>query len=164
MKKLLAAILSTVMLLTGTNMQVPASAQTQTEEQYDAFDGSDCPSDGDMNQDGMTDLTDAQLLLDRLLGKSDAELPAWRAGDMNGDGSLNAVDLSILKQMLYQKQAGAFLTDEKSILRIITELTYEKGDTPECNPYTGFAGWADDSRQRNMDFSLVYVKNSANII
>ena len=38
-----------------------------------------------------------------------------------------------------------------------TVLTYQKGETPERNPYKGFAAWANDDSKRNMSFSMVYV-------
>ena len=39
----------------------------------------------------------------------------------------------------------------------VTELTYEKGETSALNPYKGFVAWANDDKDRNMEFSLVYV-------
>lgn len=75
---------------------------------------------GDINADGKTDLTDAQLLLDWLLGKPETVLPVWRMGDLNGDGKLTASDLAKLKQIVLQDLIGAAaLTDIESIFTAV---------------------------------------------
>ena len=55
---------------------------------------------GDLNADGKFDDADAKLLLKWLLAEPDTELPDWKAGDMNSDGFLKAIDLSLMKQKL----------------------------------------------------------------
>ena len=55
---------------------------------------------GDINMDGVCDKKDAVLLQSWLLAIPDTELAKWEAGDMNKDGKLNAVDLSLLKRYL----------------------------------------------------------------
>ena len=62
--------------------------------------GSDDPVPGDINADGQCNHEDAVLLFDWLLAKPDVTLANWEAGDIDGSGTLNAVDLSLLKQML----------------------------------------------------------------
>ena len=75
---------------------------------------------GDINADGRTDLADVQLLLDWLLCKPETVLPAWRMGDMNGDGKLTASDLSKLKQIVHQNLINAAaLTDIESIIEAV---------------------------------------------
>ena len=75
---------------------------------------------GDINADGKTDLKDVQLLLDWLLSKPDTVLPAWRMGDMNGDGKLTAADLSMLKRIVNQNLINAAaLTDIESIFEAV---------------------------------------------
>ncbi len=51
---------------------------------------------GDINQDGVLDHADAALLLGYLLAEETA-LPSPEAADMNGDGRLDARDLTMLK-------------------------------------------------------------------
>ena len=55
---------------------------------------------GDINADKAFDLSDAVLLQKWLLAYPDAALADWEAGDLNGDGRLNAVDFSLMKRML----------------------------------------------------------------
>ncbi len=57
--------------------------------------------DGDANEDGQIDRTDAQFLQDWLLGKTVPHLSAENA-DLNHDSRINAVDLALLKQKLLQ--------------------------------------------------------------
>ena len=59
-------------------------------------------------------------VLDWLLGKPETVLPVWRMGDMNGDGKLNASDLSKLKQIVDRNLiAAAALTDIESIFAAV---------------------------------------------
>ena len=53
---------------------------------------------GDLNGDGLCSGTDAALLLQLLLGKTDAALTAPQAADVNADGIINAKDLTLLKR------------------------------------------------------------------
>ena len=55
---------------------------------------------GDVNMDGAFNITDAVLLQKWLLAVPDTELKNWKAADMNGDGKLHAVDLTLLKRLL----------------------------------------------------------------
>ena len=54
---------------------------------------------GDVNTDGDVNIADAFALQKYLLTFTDT-LPDWQAGDMDGNGRLNAVDLTLLKQVL----------------------------------------------------------------
>ena len=54
---------------------------------------------GDLNKDGKCDQTDARLLLDWLLTK-EVTLEDWQAGDLSGDETLTATDLTLLKQLI----------------------------------------------------------------
>ena len=54
---------------------------------------------GDVNADGTVNAADAVALRDYLLTKTDT-LPDWQAGDMDGNGRLNVIDLTLMKRML----------------------------------------------------------------
>lgn len=58
------------------------------------------PVSGDINADGIVSIADAVLLQKWLLAVPGTVLPNWKAGDMNGDARLNAVDLTLLKRIL----------------------------------------------------------------
>ena len=50
----------------------------------------------------MCDLTDAVLLPKWLLAVPNTELADWKAGDLDKNGKLTAVDLTLLKRILLQ--------------------------------------------------------------
>ena len=54
---------------------------------------------GDVNADGAVNLADA-VTLQKYLLTATKTLPDWQAGDMDENGRLNAVDLTLLKRML----------------------------------------------------------------
>ncbi|MBQ8928720.1 MAG: leucine-rich repeat protein [Oscillospiraceae bacterium] len=54
---------------------------------------------GDVNADGVLNVTDVVALQKRLLGKA-ASVRSWRNGDMDEDKALNVTDLTLLKQLL----------------------------------------------------------------
>ena len=56
------------------------------------------PKAGDLNADGICDATDATLLTDWLLCKTENEPVRLAAGDMDADGILNAKDLTLLRR------------------------------------------------------------------
>ncbi len=56
--------------------------------------------EGDVNADGMCDLSDAEALQSWLLTKPDAALADWNVGDLNNDNKLTAADLSLLRQII----------------------------------------------------------------
>lgn len=56
--------------------------------------------EGDINMDGVCNLTDAVLLAKWLSAEPDTELKNWQAGDFNKDGKLTGIDLSLLKRAL----------------------------------------------------------------
>ena len=55
---------------------------------------------GDLNNDGIRSAEDAELLLDHLICKAALAPDAAMRADMNGDGHVTAVDLTMLKQTL----------------------------------------------------------------
>lgn len=57
---------------------------------------------GDLNADGQCTIGDA-VLLQRYLLSEETALPDWEAGDMDENGRLNAVDLTLLKRQLMQQ-------------------------------------------------------------
>ena len=61
--------------------------------------------EGDLNADGMCDLSDAEALQSWLLTKPDAALADWNAGDLNNDTKLTAADLSLLRQIILKNDA-----------------------------------------------------------
>jgi len=60
------------------------------------------PIMGDVDENGVVDIKDAVALMKWLLNVNDHGVSDWKAGDMNGDGKLNAIDLTLLKQTLLQ--------------------------------------------------------------
>ena len=60
---------------------------------------------GDADGDGSLRISDAVLLQKWLLGYADVQLQNWRAADLNDDGTLNAVDLSLMKRALMEQPA-----------------------------------------------------------
>ena len=61
---------------------------------------------GDVSADGKCDRSDA-VLLQKYLLTAESTLPAWEAGDMDGNGRLTAADLSLLEQSLQQGGSSA---------------------------------------------------------
>ena len=59
---------------------------------------------GDISQDNQATISDAILLQKWLLAIPDVNLPNWEAGDMNNDGNLTAIDLTLLKRTLSKEQ------------------------------------------------------------
>lgn len=57
------------------------------------------PVTGDVNGDGACTVADA-VLLGRWLRRGQVSLANWRAGDLDGSGMLNGVDLTMLRRML----------------------------------------------------------------
>lgn len=53
------------------------------------------PLVGDMNNDGLVDVTDTSILINGVLDKSSANLRVDRA-DINGDGVIDVTDVSLL--------------------------------------------------------------------
>ena len=53
---------------------------------------------GDVNADGTVDRSDAEMLSKWLAGSG--VITSWKQGDLNGDGRLNAADLTLLKHIL----------------------------------------------------------------
>ena len=54
---------------------------------------------GDLNTDGKCDIADA-VLLQKYLLTIETKLPNWKAGDPDENGTLNAADLTLMKQLL----------------------------------------------------------------
>ena len=68
--------------------------------------------DGDVNEDGLIDRIDAQFLRDCLNSKPVPHI-SFQNADLNGDGKLNAIDLTVLKRKLLQNDTDG--TARKSI-------------------------------------------------
>ena len=58
---------------------------------------------GDVNTDGVFNITDVVLLQKWLLAVPDTELKDWRSGDLVRNGKLNAIDLSLMKRELFKR-------------------------------------------------------------
>ena len=54
-----------------------------------------------MDLDGSVEVADAVLLTKSLCGRETLNEQQGRAGDLNGDRKLNAVDLTLLKRLLF---------------------------------------------------------------
>ena len=59
---------------------------------------------GDVNGDGIADVSDIVLFQKWLLGDPDAVLSNWKAADLYADGQLDAMDLLLLKQTLVRQE------------------------------------------------------------
>ena len=57
---------------------------------------------GDMNGDGSLQISDIVMLQKLLMTGESAQIADWRAADLNCDGLLNAVDLSLIKRNLLE--------------------------------------------------------------
>ena len=55
---------------------------------------------GDVNCDGEISIADVVLLQKWLLAERNTHLPAWKYADMDQNGKLNAIDLSLLKRKI----------------------------------------------------------------
>ncbi|MBR6419726.1 MAG: polysaccharide deacetylase family protein [Oscillospiraceae bacterium] len=62
----------------------------------------DDPIRGDVNGDRTLGLADAVALAKYLCGDENADVRIWENGDLDGNGRLNAADLTLLKRMLFQ--------------------------------------------------------------
>lgn len=62
-------------------------------------------NNGDVDGDGLLGITDAVLLQKWILAPSDTTLKDWKAADFNHDNVLNVLDLTLMKQVLYQQSA-----------------------------------------------------------
>ncbi|MBQ5339116.1 MAG: dockerin type I repeat-containing protein, partial [Oscillospiraceae bacterium] len=62
-------------------------------------------ADGDVNADGTFRIADAVLLQKWLLDVPDAKLINWKAADFKKDNQINAVDFTLMKRELLNKQA-----------------------------------------------------------
>lgn len=62
-------------------------------------------ADGDVNADGTFRIADAVLLQKWLLDYPDAKLINWKAADFKKDNQINAVDFTLMKRELLNKQA-----------------------------------------------------------
>ena len=55
---------------------------------------------GDVNADGKFDIADVVLLQKWLLAVPDTKLADWKAGDLDDNGRLNSIDLTLIKRKL----------------------------------------------------------------
>ena len=95
----------------GYNAMRRIWAETVLEAVYQKR-GTEQPSGaqrGDVNADGDISIADA-VLLTKYLARTETKLPDWRAADLNEDSTLDASDLSLLKQRL---MTGSINPDEK---------------------------------------------------
>ena len=60
--------------------------------------------EGDCNADGSFNIADVVLLQKWLLSVPNAELKDWRSGDLDRNGVLNAIDLSLMKIELLRSE------------------------------------------------------------
>lgn len=59
---------------------------------------------GDVNGDGIADVSDIVLFQKWLLGDPDAVLSNWKAADLYADGQMDAMDLLLMKQTLVRQE------------------------------------------------------------
>lgn len=70
---------------------------------------------GDVDGDGECSKSDLALLQNWLIGNTDAEISRWAEADFNLDNQLNALDLTLMKQNLLQKQKPSFIEPDEQI-------------------------------------------------
>lgn len=135
---------------------------------------------GDVNADGVFDVSDVVLLQKWLLGIPDAKLTDWKASDFCEDDTLNVLDLCRMKQKLtaiefptnqvYVKnteELKAALENAKAGDEIILaegEYIYS-GDTPKGYMFTGTADGTEEKpiilRSENPDQPAILSGSSA---
>ena len=80
---------------------------------------------GDINRDGKTNASDADMLASYLVTDTSI-LPDWRAADMDGDGGLDARDLTLLKRKILYQPAIIEVPDEPQYIHLKDSgITYE---------------------------------------
>ncbi len=62
---------------------------------------------GDLNRDGEADRLDAHVLVGYLLNESRLDAELGEQADLNGDGKINAVDLTLLKRSILAERSAA---------------------------------------------------------
>ncbi len=70
--------------------------------------------EGDLDGDGTFGKADAILFSKWLLGHSNVKLANWRAADFTKDGKLDAVDFSLMKRALMQKEDALFIVEREN--------------------------------------------------
>ena len=74
-----------------------------------------CPEKGDLNKDGQITFTDADLLMKFLTGETTV-LNDSAFGDMNDDGVLNALDLTLLKRRILINESIVITLNKRSLM------------------------------------------------
>jgi hypothetical protein len=77
-------------------------------------DGYGNACDPDLDNDGRVDLSDLKLLK-QIFHTKETEKGFDQIGDMNGDGVVNSIDLSILKSLLFKSPGPSALHRKKSV-------------------------------------------------
>lgn len=103
--RIAAALLSAVLCLT------PAVSGSGIQT---AFAAEGVSAGGDIDRSGTPDYNDAAMLQRWLLAEQEVWLPDWTAGDLDGNGKLDAADLTLLKRLLMNPppEAGGADIDE----------------------------------------------------
>ena len=60
---------------------------------------------GDIDANGSFEKHDIELLRDWLTAEPGTVLNDWQAGDLNSDGKLNGIDLTLLKRLMFADEA-----------------------------------------------------------
>ena len=76
-------------------------AKTMYDEVYSA-ESSNTTIDGDVNADGIFNITDIVIMQKWLLAIPDTTLSDWKAGDLNKDDVINIFDFCLMKHMLIE--------------------------------------------------------------
>lgn len=110
----------------------------------DTLAGGSKPLMGDVNADGVFDVSDAEAMQGWLLGDG-SELKSWQAGDFTRDSLIDTFDFVMMKKALGEKQSGRNKVIVSDIEGIFTAMRGAKpGDeilvSPGVYDYTVYQG------------------------
>ena len=83
---------------------------------------------GDVNNDGVLNISDVVLFQKWLLAVPDVRLSNWESADMNNDNQLNAFDLCLLKKtlLLMKNAAPPVFEEEKEVLHKVLHIDVDE--------------------------------------
>lgn len=84
---------------------------------------------GDVNDDGAFSIADVVMLQKWLNGIAGAVLTNWQAGDLNEDQKVNAIDLSVMKQMLLEDMTSATDPSDRTFQFDVKDDLFDQSNT-----------------------------------
>ena len=82
---------------------------------------------GDCNRDGKSDHADVACLQNWLTGAAETKLVNWKAADLNADGKLDALDLTMMKRKLLSAKSAAKQGEEMKTPKNMPEIIDSDG-------------------------------------